>query len=60
MKKSGIVAEEVKRRTGNEVISDMSYKEWEQCKKGQKKVDIPNEKAIIKEKQKPYCPKKKL
>lgn len=34
VEKSGIVAEEVKRRAGNRVISDMSYKEWENWKKG--------------------------
>ena len=33
VEKSGIVAEEVKRRTENEVVSDMTYKEWEEWKK---------------------------
>ena len=36
VEKSGIVAEEVKRRARNEVIPNMTYKEWEQWKKAQK------------------------
>jgi SPP1 gp7 family putative phage head morphogenesis protein len=35
VEKESIVAEEVKRRAENEVISNMTYKEWEQWKKAQ-------------------------
>jgi hypothetical protein len=35
VEKSGIVAEDVKRRAGSEVIPDMTYKEWKKWKGAQ-------------------------
>ena len=35
VEKSGIIAEPIERRAGNEIIPDMSYKEWEEWKKAQ-------------------------